>query len=573
MRQIADPFVVAPPQGKRIRTSLRVTEEEHEALWTIGSHLGRLASKDLVERCRAGKGPKHLGRAERKQAMTAVSNSRWAGSITRRTADMYERQLLNLQDEQTRLQEIEEKIEGRLKAPVGGHIGKVRGYGSQQERFAKQQRLQKAKHDLADVEDRVKNGRVSIVRGGKKRARLRSNLEDAGMSEQEWRDDWLSSRLFLTADGDKAYPFGNALIAVDPATGAAEIALPRPLAHLSNTPGRRATYRFSAPVRFKNKASGQWAAQALSGSVAYELAWNPDKRRWYLDASWQTPNEPPLSLETLRSHRVLAVDLNADHLACHVVAPDGNPVGRPHRIDNPQDGSPDRRDGQLRETITKLLSVAEANECPAIAIENLNFADARNVGRETMGRGKKGKQFRRTVAGMPTAKFRDFLTGMAYNRGITVIAVDPAYTSKWGAAHWRKPLNRTRRADYTGHDAAAVVIGRRIYGHRARRKPGTARQHRAGVTDNRQRTGLDLKTKPWRAAAQPDKGAIEQESATRVSVLAKNSQRASPAANTRNCETQRRPTDQRQPEHPTRSDARTGQTACPVGGYQPLPTQ
>ena len=541
-------------------------------LWTVGSHLGRLASADLAARCREGKGPKHLGRAERKKGITAESNSRWAGGITRRTADMYERQLLNLKDEQIRLRAVIAKIEGRLAAPVGGHSGKVRGYGSQQERFAKQQRLQKAKHDLAEMDARIRDGRVSVVRGGKRRARLRNNLEDAGMSEQEWRDGWLSSRLFLTADGDKAYEFGNGLIAVNAETGVVEITLPRPLAYLSNTPGRRSTFRLSTPVRFKNKASDQWAAQALSGSVAYELTWDAERHRWYLDASWKTPNEPPLSIDTLRSHRVLAVDLNADHLACHVIAPDGNPVGRPHRIDVPQDGSSARRDGQLRETITELLRVADTNECPAVAIEDLNFADARQTGRETMGRGKKGKQFRRTVAGMPTSKFRDFLTGMAYNRGVTVIAVDPAYTSKWGAAHWRKPLNQTRRATYTGHDAAAVVIGRRFYGHRARRKPGTA-GHTAGVTETRRRTGLGSPAKHRRAAAQPNKGVLEKGSATRVSVLATSSQRASPAANPRNCETQRRPTDQRQPEHPTRSDARTGQTACPVDNYQPLLTK
>ena len=553
MRQIADPFVVAPPQGKRIRTSLHVTAAEHEVLWLVGSHLGRLASKDLADRCREGKGPKHLGRAGRKKKLTGQSSSRWAGSITRRTADMYERGLSNLKDEQVRLRAVTAKIKSRLAAPVGGKDGRVRGYGSQRERFAKQQRLQKAERDLAEVDARVADGRVSVCRGGKRRAGLRHNLDAAGMSEAEWRQEWEASRLFLTADGDKAYEFGNGLVSVDPDSGAAEITLPRPLAHLSNTPGRRATYRFAAPVRFRNKASDQWAAQAVSGSVAYELTWNAQRSRWYLDASWKTPNDPPMGIDTLRSHRVLAVDLNADHLACHVIDADGSPVGQPIRVDTPQDGTGARRDGQLRTAVSALLETAERHECPAVAVEDLNFEDARHTGRETMGRGRKGKRFRRTVAGMPTGKFRDFLAAMAYNRGITVAAVDPAYTSRWGAQHWQKPLNQTRRAAYTRHDAAAVVIGRRFFGHSAKRKPGTP-GHKAGVTGTRQRTGPST-VRHRRAAAQLTVDVHRQGSATGGPVPTKTPQRAGPAANPRNCETRRRTTGQRQPEHHTRSDS------------------
>jgi IS605 OrfB family transposase len=65
-------------------------------------------------------------------------------------------------------------------------------------------------------------------------------------------------------------------------------------------------------------------------------------------------------------------------------------------------------------------------------VENLDFADARATGRDTMGRGQRGKRLRRAVAGIPTAKFRTRLTSMAHRRGIAVIGVDPAYTSKSG---------------------------------------------------------------------------------------------------------------------------------------------
>ncbi len=63
--------------------------------------------------------------------------------------------------------------------------------------------------------------------------------------------------------------------------------------------------------------------------------------------------------------------------------------------------------------------------------------------------------------GIPYAKFRDRLAGMAYNRRIAVVAVDPAYTSKWGRRYWYAYLNRTRDHESSSHHAAALVIARR----------------------------------------------------------------------------------------------------------------
>jgi hypothetical protein len=62
---------------------------------------------------------------------------------------------------------------------------------------------------------------------------------------------------------------------------------------------------------------------------------------------------------------------------------------------------------------------------------------------------------------------------MAANAGLAVIAVDPAYTSRWGREHWFALL-QTHSSPVTasGHHAAAVVIGRRALGHRARRRVG-----------------------------------------------------------------------------------------------------
>jgi hypothetical protein len=110
-------------------------------------------------------------------------------------------------------------------------------------------------------------------------------------------------------------------------------------------------------------------------------------------------------------------------------------------------------------------------------VENLDFADTRAIGRERLGRGARGKRLRRTVAGIPTRRFRIRLIGMATGRGIAVIGADPAYTSRWGAQHWRKPLQQQTSdpAAVTVHHGAAAAIGRRGLGLATRRRPAGPR--------------------------------------------------------------------------------------------------
>ena len=65
-----------------------------------------------------------------------------------------------------------------------------------------------------------------------------------------------------------------------------------------------------------------------------------------------------------------------------------------------------RRDGSVRAAISALLDLAGQHSCTAVVVENLDFADGRRTGRETLGRGRQGKRLRRTVAAIPTARFR-----------------------------------------------------------------------------------------------------------------------------------------------------------------------
>ncbi len=474
LRALAAPFVAAAPAGVRVRARLRVSGQDEAVLWAVGTHLGSLAGRDLAARSAEGRldaRGKTASRARRKRAITAQSSSRWAGAITRTSEDQVRLAEQNLRAERASLQARIRRVEARLVLPAGGRAGRTRGYATAAERHAKVIRCRALKARLARVQRRLDSGTVPVVRAGRALLRKRGNLAAAGMTEERWRAEWESARLFLTADGEKDKACGNETIRWHPDEGWLEVKLPAPLAGLANRPHGR--YRLAAPVEFPYRGD-EVAAQAATGAVRYDISCDPRRGRWYIDASWKAAPTPAPCLEELREHPVVAVDVNAGHLAVAVVAADGNVLRAPTTIGLDLAGRPAAtRDGRLRAAISSLIATARQHGARAIVIEDLDFADARAQGREHHGnrpsRGQRGRGFRRAVCGIPTARFRGRLTQMASNAGLPVIVVDPAYTSRWAAEHWLRPL-REHHPKATGHHAAALVIGRRGLGHRARRR-------------------------------------------------------------------------------------------------------
>jgi hypothetical protein len=104
----------------------------------------------------------------------------------------------------------------RLAAPIGGREGRMRGYATAQEQWEKRRRRQVLLTRLVNTETRIAQGRVSVVRGGRRLAKSRQNLAQAGLDESEWREHWGAARLFLSANGSRDWPLGNGTIRVHP---------------------------------------------------------------------------------------------------------------------------------------------------------------------------------------------------------------------------------------------------------------------------------------------------------------------------------------------------------------------
>lgn len=489
---------VAAPSGVAVETRLRTTPVDDRVLDVVAEHLGQLRRADLAAVCRPVPVDPALDAEQRrkvrrdrlnarKKALTALSSARWANAIIAGNDDQYrlarEAQYRHIGG----LRSAIATIETRLAAPTADLLTvserktqrkakSTKGYASQVERFQKQRRVQHLRGELARAEQDRAAGRVHVVEGGKRLAHTRHHLDAAGLTETQWRQRWDASRWRIRATGSPDEPFGNLTLTVTP-SGQVSVRLPKPLEHLANAP--RGRYLLSGVAVFSHHGEA-WAQRITGGnSISYTLTRKTGRAGVYLTGSWAIPALPYSAGRhdtapgdvVVASGSVVGVDLNDGHLAVRRLDVHGNPVGAPGRIDVDLTGSTSRRDAQVRHAITQLLHYTRGHGITTIAVEDLNFADARTTGRETMGRGQRGKWFRRTVSGIPTAVFRNRLAAMAAHAGIELLAVNPAYSSIWGGQHWQRPYTNVTR-----HQAAATVIGRRAQGLSARRRKGVTPQ-------------------------------------------------------------------------------------------------
>jgi IS605 OrfB family transposase len=479
LRPIAAPFVVLGPSGVTVRGRLRdLTAEDERVLRLVGEHLGSLASKDLKARCAEGLEHSTASWTARKRDLTALSSSRWAGSITKATHDQW---ALARRGQAAHVKCLEAgitTIRHRLSLPLG-HKGTRRapgGYRCAHEWFHKKRRLQVLEDRIEKVRADQEAGRVHIVRGGKRLLGTRHNLEVAHLTEAEWRERWEAGRWFLKADGESGKRFGNETIRITP-EGEISIKLPAPIADLANA--RHGRYVVAARVSFPHQGQ-EWADRVQANrAVAYRIHYDSRRGRWYVHASWQVPTTRTISLEAALTDGVIGVDTNADHLAAWRLDTHGNPIGHPRRFFYDLSGGAQHRDAQVRHALTRLLNWAKSCRVKAIAVEDLDFQTEKT--REKYGR---GRRFRQLISGMPTGKLRARLASMANATGIAIIAVDPAYTSTWGAQHWQKPMTGPTR-ETTRHDAASIAIGRRAQGHPIRRRTTPPRAHQSDVRGHR----------------------------------------------------------------------------------------
>ena len=307
-RALREPAQVAGPSGISISTRLDIGGGDHQVLSALGDCLTLLRNQDLR---RALNG---VPWEKRKAILTPLCSARWAGSITRDNNDQLRLSRDNLVRAIENWTRARHKVAARLVLPIPvkneakpkekGRRKVLTGYASQAERAAKQLRLAALDAKIAGAREQLRSGHVSICKGGGDFLNTRHHLEEAGLTLDQWREQYRAKRLFLTADGEGGKRLGNETIRVG-LDGSVVIKLPSALTHLANH--GKDHYQLCYPVRFAYRRP-EWATQAANNRpVSYSFRLDPVERKWFLAASWTGPaitvhNDAP---------NALAIDLNA----------------------------------------------------------------------------------------------------------------------------------------------------------------------------------------------------------------------------------------------------------------------
>lgn len=474
--------VVEPSAGVSVRTRLRLDPDERELLDAIGMHLTRARNTDLAA---ARHGEKANDRYKALVHRFGI-HSRYAGTICVDNDAATKAAKEHLWRHRVELRRAIATLERRIAAPARStcRCGERRGcavcrdgYATPNERWQKQRRLEARNAALVRVEKQLAAKDYPVVYGGRRLAGTRHHLEQAGLTEEQWRRTWSEARHWFGCAGNAGKPGGNPCLTLNRGPGGhwhLTVSVPKPVAERFGVAPR---VQLRHPIRLHHRSLE--LEERLDDRGAVRLDVQPDtdgKGRWrtYLRFSWVRPKPETVDLVEARAGGVVGVDLNADHLALTLLDTSGNPVRRPVRVPLDVTGATKQaRDGRLRAAITTVLKHAKAAGATAVAVEDLDFADSK--GREKFGR---RKAFRHTIAGFPTTQFKDRIVAMAHAQGLAVIAVDPRYTSRYGGASWQRALT-TPTSIATRHEGASVAIGRRALGHglttRAGR-PGSPRQ-------------------------------------------------------------------------------------------------
>ncbi|MBK5306120.1 MAG: hypothetical protein JJD92_05470 [Frankiaceae bacterium] len=466
--------VVPPPSGTSCGTRLRVSREERVMLRAVGEHLAAARGCDLPA---AVRGEAQNDRVKRLSARFGIQ-SRYAGSIVRANDAQVRLAREGLWRHKLGLQRGIATLERRLAAATRRACGCGQrrgceackdGYPNRNEWWSKRRRLDMLRGQLVEVERRLAEKDYSIVYGGRRLLNRRHHLTEAGLTLAQWLQQWADERLFLSCVGNVGTTGGNPCLSLtqDPdGLMYLTVSVPEPVQRRLGIPAR---VRLTHPVPVAHLPELVERVTARR-STAITITFEQGKRGEHvmLRAAWtheQTPDQP--DLQVLRTRRVVALDLNADHLALSRLNPDGNPVGTPLRIALELKGLPTgTRDARLREAITQVLHAAAEFGAQAMVVEELGFEQ--ETTREKHGR---KKAFRALISGFPTMAFRNRLVPMAARQGLAVIAVDPRYTSKAGGRDWSYVLaggptaTEASKNVATRHQGAAVAIGRRGLAH------------------------------------------------------------------------------------------------------------
>ena len=424
-------------QQRTYQTRLSLTEAQ-EAIFSGYASLYGKVERSLFAKLRAGGEINSLKRAFQKRfGITARQFNATHTGLVGKVSSIKERQPELMEDLKRRIKKAKQVLKRITKPEV---------------RHQKKRRLAILEQKLQHQQQDRKDGMVRLCFGSKKLFRAQFSLEDNGYScHEEWRSDWQGTRnnqfFVLGSKDETAGCQGCVATVTEDGSISLRLRLPNAL---------KEKYTLVSGLRFEH------GHEAIVASIGRNLS--DDKKEWQAisyrflkdDKGWRvfaTVSLPEVKRISDLRFGVIGVDINESHLAVTETDRFGNPVEFFSVPCATYGKTAEQRRAIIGEAVKEIMAFVIKQRKPLV-IEKLDFRKKKTALE------KQSSKYARMLSSLAYTQIQTIIRARAFDAGIEVIEVNPAYTSVIGRYKF------SGRYGMSGHNAAALVIGRRSIGFR-----------------------------------------------------------------------------------------------------------
>ena len=339
-----------------------------------------------------------------------------------------------------------ESVIKKLKSQFGVKLRKNARRTPQDTLFSlhhKQRRLAFLNCKLDKLQADQKSGKVNLCFGSKKLFNAQHYLEKNDFANHdEWLAQWRSSRDdSFSVIGSKDESAGNqSCVMTLGEHGNATLRL--------RLPNNSAEKYLILPITLNYGLSA--IEKVLANKKAIFYRFKRDHKGWRVFITVEAPIVEQISNINLGT---IGVDINAEHLAVAETDRFGNLVGSTSIKLNTYGKSAHQTKAIIGDAIKELMTFSAGKNKP-IVIEKLDFSKKKSA-LESDSKDKHQKRYARMLSSLSYNKIKDIILSRAFDAGLEVIEVNPAYTSIVG--FWKFAT----RYGLSSHQAAALTIARR----------------------------------------------------------------------------------------------------------------
>lgn len=429
------------------QSRLSLTDEQKSILDAFGELYGRIERnlyRDLIVKAPDKDGKNALKRQYiAEHGITARHYNALRVGVEGKARSVVELRATHLAQLESRIKKAEETL-AKLGRKIEAYPRSVKQPKWTHTYHQKQRRLAILNQKRTKLEAEIENKALpAICFGSRKLFHAQYNLEANGFASHEaWLAEWKRSRsneLFFL--GSKTEGGGNqtCVATVNENGYELRIRLPDALSEF----GKYLVVPMDA-LGYGNDA----LLQALDRSeiktpITYRFV--RDKKSWKVFISTEALRTKQT---TKREYGSIGVDLNADHLAVTEIDRFGNPIQTLNIPTKTKDLSSHQASAVLGDGVKALMTFAVGKDKP-IVIERLDFA------KKKAQLENENPEYAEMLSSLAYNKVKTFIKARAYDNGIEVLEVNPAYSSQIGKYKY------AHRYSLSVHEAAACVIARR----------------------------------------------------------------------------------------------------------------